>query len=368
MQKTNRKSKLSDQIISMILISAFCMIGFAFFVDIAVVTLFLFLNMVLSMLAFLLQIRYKRPYIQYSILLIILIILHFCFYYEDIKLVDSLIFVSVVCFITVVANNQLTETNQKILFWGSVFCAGLLIVNMNNAQYYSEKGWLQFVYVNSNTAGTVALNLLVCILLTMNQCKKVWMKLIATATLVGTVYVIFLTSSRGCFTMAILAIVIYVFRQRKIYKTWLLKVAMVVPIFIIPIMILYYDIVPKNILYLGKEIMSGREILWKEAVITIINNLINAENEFTSGLNVALRMPYLCGLLGTIIFFVFLYKVLFYLNKTTMTDEKVNLALLIFSCLWMQQSFESTIISGSYSICFLSYAILGLAKVKGENI
>lgn len=367
MQMVSTNKRLSDKILSLILLSSFCMIGCAFFMDIDTITLFLFLNIALCILAYFVQIRTNRVMVKCSLIMIGIILLHYLLYMETLKFVDVLILISIICFVKVVSNNQLTKTNQNILFWGAVICSVLLIVNMNNPDYYNENDWLQLVYENSNTAGVVGLNLFACILLTLEERKRTILKIIAMFILLGLARVVYLTSSRSSFTAMLLLIVLYLWQKRKKIRGFFLKLFLFLPILMIPLMIAYYEVIPDEFLYLGKTLHSGREILWDEATQTIFTNFWNGENAFTSGLNVVLRLPYLCGLIGTVVLFVFLYKLIMYLNKRTSIEKYSNFALIAFGCLLFQQSFESTIVSGTYCICFLSYAVLGFAEKEGSK-
>ena len=121
---------------------------------------------------------------------------------------------------------------------------------------------------------------------------------------------------------------------------------------------------------LGKPLFSGRETLWSESLSIIWNNLVQMKNDFTGGLNIALRMPYICGLLGTVLYFA----LLFYGTKSMQRQARCQnykiglLAIVLFECLLFQQSTESTLISGTYSTAFITMTVLGFAKSTGENM
>ena len=363
-----KKRLVTDYLIMGVILSSFAMIILSFYIDIQTATYFLFLNIVLSIGSYFMLMRSGHKYLYWAGIVIIFALMHYVLFSSSLKLVDTLIFISIICFAAVVSIRPLDAMNHRVLYWGAVICSIQLILTMNESQYYSENHWLQYVYINSNTAATVALNLLACIAVGAFRFRKKRMWLFS-AVLAGCVlYIIYLTHSRSSFLASLLMLGLlgwnHFIPQKEKLAGWLLCA----PLLAVPIVTSVFQLIFRtDAVWLGKTLFSGREQHWIDAIGTIWSNLIHVENAFTTGLNTALRLPYLCGIVGTVVYFIYYRSLAKDICRSTMTEGKLNPAVLVLGTLFVQQSFESTIISGSYCIAYISMAILGTAAWLGEK-
>ncbi len=99
-----------------------------------------------------------------------------------------------------------------------------------------------------------------------------------------------------------------------------------------------------------------------------LNNLVSFRNDYTSGLNVALKLIYLSGFCGMFLFFAVFLRAE---KEARLHDEengtRVNPAYIIFCAIMVAQSTESTLVSGSFGVAYLSVSILGLANYWRER-
>lgn len=365
---TKLYTELYTKLIRLVILSSFCMIFLSFWLEIGQVTIFLFINIAASILAYIVSFKNRNRAYYGGLLFIAAALAHYLIFMDTLKLVDSLILISIVCFGITVAEYQLDSISKKILLIGSVVCAVTFLLNVTVVDYYTEQEWLVFVYENSNTTAMIILVMLACVLLVGMKLEKIIWKIasgILATLLVGLVW---LTSSRASFVAALLMVVAFVVKLKFSIPPIIYKIFYLFPFIIIPIMInVAPDYVSSESEYLGKTLLSGREILWQDAVEIVWSNFTHLENEFTSGLNVVLRLPYLCGLIGLVLFFYLFYKMTMKLNTLTVAEKNTNCALLVFCCFFVQQGFESILVSGSYSIAYLVMALLGLATSWKEE-
>lgn len=359
----NRKWIITiDTIVSVIIISSYGMILGTFYIDIAFTTYFLFLNIALSFVGIGLLIRSKDQLINIAVFFAILTIVHYLFYWGTVKLVDELIVISVVCYAAIIGNIQLSEKNRKLLVIGAVICTVFLLFQFNKPQYWTYQGWLQYIYVNTNTAATVALNLFAIIVCAFLSNRVFWQKLVLALMSVGLIVILYSTHSRSAFLAGIILVLLLILNKYRLIKYKFIETLVLFPVISIPfVTILMTYIIPQDAVLLDKTLYSGREELWIDAVRTNVDNILHLRNAYTTNLNVALRLPYLSGLLGAILFFILLRRIVVRIQKNT-NRELINPASIAFCGLLIAQSFESTLISGSFSICFLSISVLGFAN------
>lgn len=365
-QRTKRL--VTDYLIMGVILSSFAMMFLSFYVNIQTATYFLFLNIVLSIGSYIMITKSGHRNLYWAGLVIFFALAHYAMFSSSLKFVDTLIFISIICFAAVMSIRPLDAMNRRVLYWGAVICSIQLIRTMNDSQYYSDNHWLQYVYNNSNTAGTVALNMLACIAVSAFSFRKKRMWIFNGALAGCLLYIISLTHSRSSFLASILMLGLLVWNYFKPQKTKLAGWLLCTPLLAIPVVVIVFQwVLRADAVWLGKTLFSGREQEWGAALGTIWGNLIRAENTFTSGLNTALRLPYLCGIVGTVMYFVYYQRLARDLCRRTMTEGKLNPAILVLGVLFVQQSFESTIVSGSYCIAYISMAILGMAACLGDK-
>ena len=118
---------------------------------------------------------------------------------------------------------------------------------------------------------------------------------------------------------------------------------------------------PSDIELLGKPLFSGREQGWKLALENLIQNPF-VHYTFEEGtLNLLLEGIRRYGILAMVGYM----WVLFSLRKENLDKVSLRsyLAYLGFHLVMFQQSFESTLITGSYSVYIWTYMLLGVSSM-----
>ena len=221
--------------------------------------------------------------------------------------------------------------------------------------------------MNTNTAATVALNLFAIIICAFLSNNKFWKKLILALISIGLFVILYSTHSRSAFLASIILVVLLILNKYSFIKYKFIKTLVLFPVISIPFVTIFMTyIIPKDAILLDKTLYSGREELWIDAVRTNIDNIVHLQNNYTTNLNIALRLPYLSGILGSILFFILMRQIIQRIQKNTKTNL-INPASIVFCGLLIAQSFESTLISGSFSICFLSISVLGFSNCWMER-
>ncbi len=389
--KTLINKKLLDDIIMSVLVLAYGMIFLAFFLSVQQIAYLLFGCIAISFAGFFVLVFSTRGRLtNIAVLFAVLTIGRYLVFHGTVKLVDSLIVVSIVLFAVTVCEVQLSKRNFYIMMAGAFLCATLLILEKNDPGNMTYQGWLRYVYINSNTAATVALNLFASLLggslLIRNRLIRytlwVWAALL--------IWILEATHSRSSFFAALLLIGMLVYyrnseirkpgRRKIIYlgggrqveytsSVMVTKLLILAPIIMIPLMSLILErSFDANAVLLGKPVFSGRTELWTEAVSVAFNNLVSFRNDYTSGLNVALKLIYLSGFCGMFLFFAVFLRAE---KEARLHDEengtRVNPAYIIFCAIMVAQSTESTLVSGSFGVAYLSVSILGLANCWRER-
>jgi len=389
--ETLRNRELLDGMITLVLVLAYGMIFLAFFLNAQQIAYLLFGCIAISFVGFsVLLFSTRGRLINMAVLFAVLTIGRYLIFHGTVKFVDSLIVVSIIFFAVTVCEVQLNKRNLYITIAGAFLCATLLILEKNDPGNTTYQGWLRYVYLNSNTAATIALNLFALLLggslLTRRRLIRytlwVWAALL--------IWILEATHSRSSFFAALLLVAMIVryhnlgmkrlerqtiiclgrgWRVAYTPSVWVTRLLILAPIILIPILPpllkLFFDV---ETVLLGKPIFSGRTELWAEAVNVAFNNLVSFRNDYTTGLNVALKLVYLSGFSGTFLFFaVFLWAE----KKTRLHGDgkgiKVNPAYMIFCAIMFAQSTESTLVSGSFGAAYLSMSILGLSNYWRER-
>lgn len=358
--------KLLNNLILMTICSAYCMISLSFVLKVQHASYFLFLCIAFSLCSFgILMYTEKSILTNIALLFSFVTMGHYLIFSGTVKLVDSLIVISVVFFAVVTYTVQFSKRNFEALILGAVICSLMLILKMGDSQYYTYQGWLMYVYNNSNTAGVIALNLFVIMMLGSKYIKKKYLRFSLWTISAFMLNVILKTSSRACFFSAILYVILLMLEKRRRLLHAVERILLLSPILLIPIITVFISLwFSHDLVVLGKPLFSGRDYMWLDAVSTVFNNFIRLRNDYTSGLNTAFKLSYLSGMFGVVLFFLLFQKIISNARKNMGgVASGANLAILAVGVVFLNQSFESVLVSGSYAVCYLTMAMFGLAKI-----
>ena len=96
------KRLVTDYLIAGVIVSSFAMLMLPFYVGIQTATYCLFLNLILAIGSYIMLLKSGHKYLQWAGVLIFFALAHYFFFSSTLKLVDTLIFISIICFATVV--------------------------------------------------------------------------------------------------------------------------------------------------------------------------------------------------------------------------------------------------------------------------
>lgn len=231
---------------------------------------------------------------------------------------------------------------------------------------------LLLCFDNPNMTGIALLAPAMILVVMLFEKQKVSVKIIDTVILAVLAYMIYQTQNRGSLLSLIVAIVAaFLASLKKKPKRLTSPVAFALlkltPIFVMLIYILLFLILPEDLELLGKPFFSGRELAWINAIKSIVTNPF-VHHSFKDGtLNLFWEGAARYGVLAMIGYFWILINYGKTKEELKRMDKINYIAFVAFHCCLLQQSFESTLLTGSYTVHIWSYLLLGIASMKSTK-
>lgn len=228
---------------------------------------------------------------------------------------------------------------------------------------------LLLYFENPNMAGIAISAPAMMLVLMFLEGKSKTKKAVTFAILAMMVYMVYETQNRGSFFSLVFLLIVALFMmfqkggKRLTSPSWF-AIFKLTPIFIMFIYIWLYRTLPVSIELLGKPLFSGREGAWIIALENVFKNPF-ARHLFEEGtLNLFLEGAARYGIFSMIAYFAFLISLR--KSKTELQEmTSLNyLAYVAFHCCLFQQSFESTLLTGSYTVYVWVFLFLGIASMK----
>ena len=327
-----------------------------------------FLIMALSVLKFL-HIR-----MDVRILLLLIAIgassLVYSFLYGG-QLVNWLIFMSSILYAYSLHVDGLEERDWRLLQRCAVVISISFILYHLLAGQRNFAGFIMLYFDNPNMAGIAitapTVILIISCIYRREQGNTRW-RIPLYALIVCNTVLIYLTNNRGSLlTVAAALLCAFCFRRRIPTQrtTNCLKTMLALsPILILFLYVGLMQIIPQDAELLGKPFFSGRELAWQQALAQLLAHPFQKADLSIGTLNVFLEGVHRFGMISTIGFFAFLLSLK--ADVRGMKHFEYTAYIVFFICL-LQQAFESTLITGSYTIYIWMYALLGAAHVKEEE-
>jgi hypothetical protein len=243
-------------------------------------------------------------------------------------------------------------------------------LSLSEYAYKGHPTYLTLGYSNPNQTAMFLLFNIITLIAANNFYKN---KIIKTLIFIITIYLsylIYLTDSRICF---IVLIIIFVFNFRK--KKFKIPKLAVFIITLTPIlfMIVYTKLFTSNILlnfeFLGKAFYSGREHILLDVLEDIKNNMILGKlglYQFENVHNGVLSIIVSLGLLGLILYYLYMLRVLFRVAQK-LNNKTAYIAFCGILMVFVQSSAESALmVSGSVYAAAVSILYL-LTRVEISN-
>ena len=283
-----------------------------------------------------------------------------------------IIFISSLIFAIDLFRFGIDKSTWKLLkFCSYIICIAFIgyAIFDPNLSHYDQ---LTLYFDNPNMTGIAISAPTILIVLMVAENKGKLLNVFNWILLLVMMFLIYLTQNRGSVFSVLLLIIVTVFsiypkKTRKICAPWVWKVLKFIPIFVMFIYIGMYFALPESLEFLGKPLFSGREGAWVSALIKIFITPFSYHRFEEGTLNLFLEGAARYGIVSIVCYFVLLMsfgKKKEEMKKLSMTSY---LAYVAFHCCLIQQSFESTMLTGSYSVYVLTYILLGVASMKIRN-
>lgn len=279
---------------------------------------------------------------------------------------NILIFFTSVALAIVLFRYGIDQGSWKLLKACSLLAIAWFLIQFVLEPNYSFANRLQLNFDNPNMTGIAVCAPSMFLVLMMVEENRRNIKWIYGILLALVVYIIYLTENRSSLItlVAFCAMAWLAVRKKKSFRATgkmtytLLKLT---PLLVMFVYIFLFTVLPSDLRLLGKPFFSGREYSWKLALEQLWRNPFTHYTFEEGTLNLLLEGIRRYGILAMIGYM----WVLFSLKKENLDKASVRsyLAYLGFHLVMFQQSFESTLITGSYSVYIWTYMLLGVSSM-----
>ena len=257
----------------------------------------------------------------------------------------------------------------------NIFIAILFsVVSTMGFAYGRDEMWTKSLTLGFSNPNLTAMMIFInttFLLVTRKSFKLRIVRLIITALIGYSIYMIYMTQSRASLAVTIVLIAL-TFAKRKKFKIrpFLSIICVLLPIaFLFGLTYMYENEVLKDLELLGKTIYSGREIYYTKILSTLesyeFGFLFGHFTEFQNTHNSALSLLRFFGIIGMVTYYIYvLYNILTFTRKSF--DNKMSyICFIAILAIYIQSCAESTIILGGgvWIVAVLSlFAIAGNYK------
>lgn len=279
-----------------------------------------------------------------------------------------LFFLSPLMFLAILERQPITENMFHLLGLMSILNSFIAIIYSFFPISYSYNGDLSLVFLNPNMAGIVLSNLFVLIYSYRAYLSQKRGKILLLPLLIALFVLIYMTKNRGSLLVIFLLLFIDILRNFHFYIGRKIAFFLVLmPLFMIFFYIFLFSILPSDFELFGKPFFSGRETMWLNILLSLSSPDLNMLNEKDVGLNMFLVMISEVGVCSLFFYIVYMFLFLKHREEVETLPRFQYLAYCGMLFFYVQQSFESTLFTGSYGVCFLSYICLGISNIQLEN-
>lgn len=357
--KNNRR--ITFIIVDIIILMVTCMIFFSYYWGKQQTRYFLFSVVALSAVVFLLDILKNNYKIPFSFMITIVSSVVYSLVFMN-NIPSLIIFITSLMFALYMYVQGLDKTNIKLLF----FCCLLLSIQaiyMSTlpSSRFSFSNALVLAFDNPNMAGIILSNIVIILIIGIFYFKRPSARICLALISIVMCYLVVLTNNRGSLlTLIVFALLIVLSRRGKMINNKVRIVLILFPFIFIIIYFILLNFVPYDAILFNKPFFSGRQVMWKYTIDKIISDPLSISSYRSGGANLLLSSFYQFGVIAVMSYFVFILgmKPKFCLTGK-LTFQQV--AYMGFLCIYLQQAFESTLISGSYTIYIFSYILLGIS-------
>ena len=358
--------KIIDQYCTkLIIILSTIMLGLTGWLGISLTTYCLFAIMLLSLIKFLFV---KAEIKHYVILIGIALACFIHFLINSASVTSILIFLTTIMLAFSFHIDGIKKGDWMLLKICAYFLSVVYIVVFLISPNYNTSGFLMLFFDNPNMTGIAICAPTLILAISLFEKEQFKQLLVPMLFLLIDLYLLYLTNNRGSFITAI-AVICFIFsvklrKSDKKPQEVVSKILVFLPIIVMIVYVALFKVLPNDIEVLGKPLFSGREGAWLKALEKLRSNPF-AVLRFEEGtLNMFLEGVARFGFLAMALYFVFLLSFKCPAQKTKSIQY---LAYMTFFITLFQQSFESTLVTGSYTAYVWSYILLGIASMKMDE-
>ena len=227
------------------------------------------------------------------------------------------------------------------------------------------------LYLGYSNPNATAIYLFLCIiylLILWNYLNKIKHKIILLCLIAYMVYLVYCTDSRTSMAVTIVVLIYGIgLINIKVNKVWIVM-ALAFPI----AFLLVYSWLFENRLFLdleimGKEFYSGREAYFIDELRALKNSFWFGDigrNHLTNMHNGFLSLIASTGLIGTILYYIFILHNLFYNLKVGCTNKTAMTAMLAILAVYIQTSSEAALMTGGANYTIPIATLYMISRMK----
>lgn len=285
---------------------------------------------------------------------------------------QSFYFVYSLLFLSAVITIQWHTNNIKLISNLSIILLGVCLFHSISPDNYDYYGRLLLYFNNPNSTGVLMYTIFTFLLIGFVLTKRLFVKSIYIISIIASLVLLYLSGNRGSIVSAIIILIIFLIINKKVFINKTLYKIICLTFLLIPFLtVVYIQFIFNSgigkIELMGKDVFSGREIVWNNAISLISQSplfgygtegSINLLGTGMHNIYVGLLMRY--GLIVLVPYFILIYKLLID-SYNSINSTVGRIALFGFLGVFIQQSFEETLISGSFGLYILQYSLLAIA-------
>ena len=280
---------------------------------------------------------------------------------------NHLIFFTSVTMAVTLFRFGIDRTSWKLLKLSAVVASVWFVFQFLSGNGFDTMDRLVLSFDNPNMTGIALCAPAMVLVLMAAEAKNAFLRLLYGMLLAAMAYLVYQTNNRGSFFTVVAFVVLAYLAVRKkkplrVTHGAIYAVLKLMPIVVMFVYVFLYTVLPADLELLGKPFFSGREYAWKVALGQLFKNPFSHYAYEDGTLNLFLEGIRRYGIFSMVGYF----WILFTLHKPNLKEvsNRSYLAYLGFHLFLFQQSFESTLITGSYSVYIWTYMLLGVSSMK----
>jgi hypothetical protein len=278
-------------------------------------------------------------------------------------------FLSGIILLNYLFHNGLDKKNLLLLYGCNAILILVHLFGSRKAQAFSEEQGNVLIssFNNSNMTGIIITSSLFILITSIFYHKKKYLKIASIILVIIGIYLLIQTNNRGSMLgLIVLFLLIIVSRGKSKSYNLYTKSILIFPIIFVFLILYLFNVLPTDIMINNKPLFSGRELEWQYIVYYMIENPFSTHTLPFSGLNYII-----VGIIEYGIFAILFYILLLFNYRPNLINSgKINhknVAYFAFVCIFIQQSFEATLITGSYGVYIFNYMLLGISQSNDIN-